>query len=551
MQTRSRSNIILLLGAFALLPAMLSLLAGCATESSSPIRPPDSTPPANTALTFSDVTSASVGLTWRAPGDDGMVGNAAAYDLRYSNSTIDENNFESATPVSGVDAPSAPRSLERMTVAGLQPGTTYFFAIRTRDSDGNRSEVSSPINVSLPAEEGDPILMGGRLIHPTGSTQTAFVFQVTWRVPDPENLPSETPVVVIADSSYAMTHRPKDPPGDELYEHAIQLPAGSYSYYFSVTDVDENTSRLPNPGEWDGPEVEEATSVTHETITVPAGTFNMGNASPYSAQDERPRHEVTLTHTFEVDELETSNLQVCEAFNWALDQGWIHVTNDTLVVHTATGARLLRCSPRLAGVSHGIQYSDVAGFTPTPFHENWPVTHISWYGAAIYCNVRSVLDGYATAYDPLTWESETLAYAPYTKEGWRLPTEAEWEYMASYDTDQVYPTGDDTPVAGVDGNFASVLGAPADIGSYADGASQLGILDLAGNVFEWCNDWFALYAGAGAVTNPAGPVREESRVLRGGSWSSPTDELRCDYRFSTKPDRMFDGLGFRCVRLLD
>ncbi len=551
MQTRSRNNIILLFGVFALFPVALSLLAGCATESDSPIRPPDSTPPANTSLTFGDVTDTTVALSWRAPGDDGMVGNAAVYDLRHSTSIIDEDNFENATPVVGLEPPSVPRSLERATVGGLLPGTTYFFAIRTSDNDGNLSEVSSSINVSLPADAGDPILMAGRLIHPTGSTETAFVFQVTWRVPDPENLPSETPVVVIADSSYAMTHLPEDPPGDELYEHAIQLPAGSYSYYFSVTDGQDNTSRLPNPGEWDGPEVDASSSVTHETITVPSGTFDMGNASPYSAQDERPLHEVTLTHAFEVDKLETTNIQVCEAFNWALDQGWIHVANDTLVIHTGTGARLLNCAPRLVDVTHGIQYSDVAGFTPTPFRENWPASHISWYGAAIYCNARSALDGYVEAYDPLTWESETIAYEPYTKEGWRLPTEAEWEYMASYNTNQVYPSGDETPVAGVDGNFASVLGAPADVGSYAAGASALGILDLAGNAFEWCNDWYALYDGADAVTDPAGPVLLESRVLRGGSWSSPTDELRCDYRFSTKPDRMYDGLGFRCVRIQD
>ena len=182
-----------------------------------------------------------------------------------------------------------------------------------------------------------------------------------------------------------------------------------------------------------------------------------------------------------------------------------------------------------------------------PFRENWPAAFVTWYGAAIYCNVRSTWDGYAFAFDPETWENPQIYYNPYNKEGWRLPSEAEWEYMASYDSNLLYPTGDVPPEPGVDGNFVSALNSPTDVGSFPEGATALGLLDLSGNVYEWCVDWMGLYSET-AVTDPQGARSGESRIIRGGSWNSPPEELRCDYRFSTKPDRAYDGLGFRCVR---
>jgi formylglycine-generating enzyme required for sulfatase activity len=532
---------------FLVAAAMLGLLSGCADESSSLTRPLDSTPPAGTSLTFGDVTPTSVALTWRAPGDDGMTGNAASYDLRYSTAEFDEETFEAAALVDGLDRPSAPRSLERTTIMDLSPGQTYFFAIRTRDERGNWSPLSPVVNISTPLEEGYPVLMSGRLVHSAGTTSTGFLFQVTWRVPDPEDLPTAKPWVVIGDSAYAMVHLPADPPGNELYEYTAHLAPGEYTYYFEVYDDQEQYARLPNPGGWHGPSVVSVSITSPETVTVPAGSFQMGNASPDAGMFERPAHEVTLTQELMVDRYEVTNAQLCEAYNWALAQGWLFVKNDTLVTHFNTGKTLLRCAPRISDAPHGIIYSSSRGFMPMPFRENWPAAYVTWYGAAIYCNARSALDGYAVAHDPATWESETIYFNPYDKEGWRLPSEAEWEYMASHGGNPMYPTGDATPVAGVDGNFAGTLDSPADVGSFTEGATSLGLFDLAGNVYEWCVDWFALYE-AGAVTNPRGGRLGQSRVIRGGSWSSPIDELRCDHRFSTKPERSYDGLGFRCVR---
>ena len=525
---------------------LLGLMSGCADESDSLTRPPDSTPPASTSLSINEVTPTTVMFTWRAPGSSGMSGRASLYDLRYSDTRFDETSFESALQATGVDAPSEPRSLERTTVGNLTPGQTYYFAIRTRDDNGNWSEWSPVINLALPQEEGFPVLTAGQLIHSEGTTATGFTFRVRWLVPDPENLPSETPTVVVGDSAFSMAHIPSDPPGNELYEYTARMPAGAYSFHFELYDAQDQFARLPD-GNWDGPSVAGVDLTDLSTVSVPAGSFVMGNALPEADMFERPAHDVTLTRDLVVDEYEITNAQLCEAYNWALGQGWIAVTNDSIVTHIDTEATLLRCAPRSSSAPHGIFYSQRMGFTPMPFRENWPAAFVTWYGAAIYCNVRSTWDGYAFAFDPETWENPQIYYNPYNKEGWRLPSEAEWEYMASYDSNLLYPTGDVPPEPGVDGNFVSALNSPTDVGSFPEGATALGLLDLSGNVYEWCVDWMGLYSET-AVTDPQGARSGESRIIRGGSWNSPPEELRCDYRFSTKPDRAYDGLGFRCVR---
>jgi hypothetical protein len=85
----------------------------------------------------------SITLNWTAPGDDGDVGQATAYDVRYSTSPITEQNWDSATPVDGEPAPSPAGSAESFTVSGLQPSTTYYFAIKTSDEAGNWSGLSN------------------------------------------------------------------------------------------------------------------------------------------------------------------------------------------------------------------------------------------------------------------------------------------------------------------------------------------------------------------------------------------------------------------------
>jgi hypothetical protein len=111
--------------------------------------PSDTTPPAVvTDLTVTSVTTDSITLTWTAVGDDGNIGTASTYDIRYSTSSITEANWDSATQVAGEPAPKPAGSAESFTITGLSPGTTYYFALKTADGVPNWSELSNVVQVT-------------------------------------------------------------------------------------------------------------------------------------------------------------------------------------------------------------------------------------------------------------------------------------------------------------------------------------------------------------------------------------------------------------------
>jgi len=103
------------------------------------------------------VTATTVTLKWTAPGDDGAVGLATAYDLRYSTAPIDSANFAAATRWTATPAPSAAGSAESVTITGLAPATTYYFAVKTADEVPNWSPLSNVVSVAtLPAPDVVP-----------------------------------------------------------------------------------------------------------------------------------------------------------------------------------------------------------------------------------------------------------------------------------------------------------------------------------------------------------------------------------------------------------
>ena len=181
---------------------------------------------------------------------------------------------------------------------------------------------------------------------------------------------------------------------------------------------------------------------------------------------------------------------------------------------------------------------------------NDPVVNVSWRAAVAFC--------------------EWL----FRREGkrYRLPTEAEWEYAARGKTDRIYPWGDDLPGHGPGdgakdapsgaGTFRANFGQGesksvwkrdgfvyvAPVGSFPAGASPFGCLDMAGNVWEWCSDWYGPYrVSLGAVENPTGPSSGTERVIRGGSWYHDASSLRATNRWSKKPNNMSLSTGFRVV----
>jgi len=222
-----------------------------------------------------------------------------------------------------------------------------------------------------------------------------------------------------------------------------------------------------------------------DLVDVPGGRFHMGNAD--GAEDERPVHLVEISPL-----------------------------------------RLGRCP-----VTQG-QYRSVMDLPPGPPAEDaLPASNVSWLDAVLFCNRLSARERLRAAYDvegtSVTWRQDA--------DGYRLPTEAEWEWAARGADGRPYPWGPQPP----EHQLCWRRTAPSPVGSFPAGASPFGLLDMAGNVGEWCWDFYVPYPEAGAPG--------ETRVVRGGcfsdvdaAWVSATE------RIGYEPSRRLDMVGFRCAR---
>jgi formylglycine-generating enzyme required for sulfatase activity len=234
-------------------------------------------------------------------------------------------------------------------------------------------------------------------------------------------------------------------------------------------------------------------------IPVKGGTFTMGSPASEAGReaDEGPQHQVTVSGFY---------------------MGKYEVTQK--------------------------EWRDVMGNNPSDFKGNdLPVEQVSWFDAVEYCNRRSVMEGLEPAYTisghTVTWNRNA--------NGYRLPTEAEWEYAAK-------GGGKDNPVFIYSGSNS--VDAVAWYSSNSGGrthpvgtkqANSLGLYDMSGNVWEWCWDWYGGYS-SGSQTDPLGAATGSTRVVRGGAWSSGVMALRSARRGWTTPSYRYWYNGFRLVR---
>jgi len=281
-----------------------------------------------------------------------------------------------------------------------------------------------------------------------------------------------------------------------------------------------------------------------EMIRVRAGRFTMGDGVAFCGESER---DVTLEQDFYLGKHEVTNEEYLCALSWAHDNGFVTVMGSR--VRDNLGGNPTELLNLDSGVSE-IAFSDGvfslsdAGHGINPDH---PVKGVTWYGAAAYCDWLSMREGLESAYNHGDWSCGPDD-VPYKAGGYRLPTDAEWEYAAQHDDERLYPWGDDTPSC-TRANYSGCVGWTSPVGSYPAAPAALGLSDMAGNVWEWCNDWHLCSLRTSAISNPRGPGSGSYRTLRGGSWRSISKNLRCAGRNNRiAPSYSSSSCGFRVAR---
>jgi serine/threonine-protein kinase len=247
------------------------------------------------------------------------------------------------------------------------------------------------------------------------------------------------------------------------------------------------------------------------------------SAASQMSQQVIPSSDIIRVWVSEMDGMETASVPAGEFVMGSLDgageddeypQRIVYLDEYWIDRTEVTNAQYRRCVETGACTAPVCETYDDAG------KSDHPVVCVSWYDAQAYCE----------------WA------------GRRLPTEAEWEKAARGIDGRNYPWGNEKPNAKL-ANFNGEVRGTTPVGQLQAGVSPFVALDMAGNVWEWTQDWYDPNSTSTMMrTNPQGPPSGYYRVLRGGSWVNASNEIRAANRHWSKPDVRYGSYGFRCAR---
>jgi formylglycine-generating enzyme required for sulfatase activity len=484
---------------------------GCGNENT---KPKDDVAPARVKdLRVIGVTDSTVTLIWTAPGDDGTVGQASRYDLRHSTSRLFDQDWDSGIPVDPPPVVEAAGTVQRFTVGGLPLDTLSFIALRTADDAGNWSVMSNLAE----ATPGPPLCVITPDSLGFGAVAVGTTFALSFAIRNGgggvlqdqagEGCPPEFRVVsggeefsLLAGEEHTVTvwFTPSSL-GDDFCAVGLRGPCRAVPC--GATGVEPSGALV---------RIDVGDSVT----------FRMGSpeGEPGRDPDETP-HEVKLTRSLLVSDHEVTQ-----------------------------------------GEWFGTMLWNESAFPGA----DRPVESVTWYDAVLYCIRRSNAEGLTPAYamaDSIRQGNHIIraevGEVPGAN-GYRLPTEAEWEYLCRAGTESAYYSGDllQFDCAPIDPNLDPVAWYCGNSGPASARASQpvmrktpnaWGLYDMHGNVYEWCGDWYARDYLPDR-SDPEGPSTGVSKVARGGSYFSAPPACRSAFRLNRPPIATHVDVGLRVVR---
>jgi sulfatase modifying factor 1 len=315
---------------------------------------------------------------------------------------------------------------------------------------------------------------------------------------------------------------------------------------------------------------ERGNSIEKNLVIIHGGTFWMGDSTNIGEErsQELPVHKVTLD-SFAMSKYNITHGEYCAFLNSAYP-AHLKVVNGVVYDSGDSGNSVPYCDTSSAqGSNYKVGDNSYIGFLNNTFSvlskggkdmTSHPIVMVTWYGAVAYCNWRSQQEGKQICYNLsiFGWNCD------FSKKGYRLPTEAEFEYAARGGLfSKRFPCGN--TISHSQANYASISARSYDVSptrgfhpTWNDGIDPLtspigsfppngyGLCDMEGNAGTWCNDWFGYYSPSSQI-NPTGPTAGKNRIMRGGSWRDNSGYCQVSTRMNADPLLQSDGLGFRVV----